>query len=278
MAFTPNTEPSSPVKPEQKPTLAAPTLTKRMAGDFIPEVTITVDKLPSKGLAYPKNAIIKYRAYSFGEIKKISQERLPEKDTIEFVLSGVECSFEKHLLTLADVLYIGLLRKISTIQGNKVIIQFKCGKCASIEKPVYDLMGLEFDDMKAPELPITAEVCGGEYSFMPMTVSQYFELCDEGMQKDTMRYMAKQAINSDEKTHEIFFRASMEDGLVLTEVDKLLYHGLKPINASCSKCKQSNEIELDGGQALILPFREFQEPPQARIRFGSKASHKPGGH
>jgi hypothetical protein len=242
---------------------------------FIPEVTLSLPQLPSRGIAYPKDAWIKYRAYSFGEIKKVNQERLNEKQTLEFMLSGVECSFDKKDITLADGLYIGLLRKISTLGTPKMVVQYTCVKCASHEKHVRDT-DFEFDDIKAPELPIKVDIKGQEYAFAPATLGKYFELCDEGKQKDDVALMAKQCTNhAYEDVYKMIYGLSVEDGIVMNEVDNYLYHGVKATQIQCSKCKFTQTIELDGGQALLIPFRVSEESAKSRIRFGNKTAHKP---
>ena len=70
----------------------------------------------------------------------------------------------------------------------------------------------------------------------------------------------------------------MEDISLLGEVDKFLFHGVKPLEGTCKKCKTITKIELDRGQALILPFREREKSTSNRIRFGSSKSGKRMGH
>lgn len=240
----------------------------------IPEVNLDLSALPSQGKAYPKGSWIKYRAYSFGEVKKVNQEKLSEKDSFEFMLSGVVCSFDKLDITVADALYIGLLRKISTLGATKMVVPFSCRKpdCGSHERPILDTSKLEFDDLAAEDLPVRAEFSFGEYHFQPLTVKRYYYLFDNGKKHTDELYCAAVQVDNREmeEAYKALYAMNADDGSVMNAVDEVLYHGLKAVRFECSKCKTPHEVELDGGQALLIPFREQQQSPKARIHFGLK--------
>lgn len=75
---------------------------------------IEVKELPSKFLPYPKGTKITYRPYLFGEVKKFNQGQQSTSQAWALIASGIKCSFDVNELTLSDLRYIGLLRKIST--------------------------------------------------------------------------------------------------------------------------------------------------------------------
>lgn len=236
--------------------------------NFIPEVSLEVKSLPSKALSYPPGSIIKYRPYSFGEIKKINQEKNSTKDTIEFALSGIQANFDVKKITISDLLFIGLLRKISTLGTTKVVIPYDCDKCKGKVREVVDTDKLEFDDIQAPSLPVVCDFGGKDFKFMPLTVEGYLELCDLGKQDEELSMMAKQVTNvAFDESYKTFYNATIEDGKFLDDIDKYLYHGIKPISSTCTQCKNKISIELDGGQALLVPFRGDQVPTKTRIRF-----------
>jgi hypothetical protein len=260
---------------------------KSEAEKDLPEVNIKVDHLPSKGLAYSgKYPKVSYRPYTFGEIKKINQDKgLSAKNRLEMVLSGIDCSFDKLELTISDLLYVGLLRKISTI-GSDINLTVSCAKC---KKPINENIGgakglIEFEDIKAPSLPIEADFSNGKsYEFSPLTVKEYFDLLDESPDKlDEIAMMARQCKNHDfQETYEFFQGLMPIDRLLLEEIEKYLDHGLKPIKLKCKNkssdsiiCSHETSVELDGGQALLTPFRGDQESISNRIHFGKRMPHK----
>jgi hypothetical protein len=241
---------------------------------FLPQVNITVSKLPSKSLPYP-NLTLKYRPYTFGEVKRVNQGRMDEKESIEFVLSGVETNIDKNDLTLADTLYIGLLRKISTIGSTKVVVPINCRRCNTPIRKLVDIDKLEFEDLKAPMLPVIGDFNMGEIAFKPVTVGQYFKLINMGKHDDDIALMSIQSNLDFDKAYKYFYNCSIEDGRTLDNVDEFLFHGLKPIDIHCNndKCNHVNKVELDGGEALLIPFRESEESAPSKIHFGTKAKH-----
>ena len=135
---------------------------KSSSKEFLPEVKMKVNGLPSRGIPYPNGASIKHRPFTFGEIKKISQSKLDTKEKFEFILSGIDCSFDKLDLTLPDFMYIGLLRKISTLGTTEGILVVKCPKCNKEHNERLEIGSakskIDFHDMKAPALPIIIEM------------------------------------------------------------------------------------------------------------------------
>lgn len=247
----------------------------------IPEVTLSVRELPSKGLTYPEGGFIKYRPYSFGEVKKTSGDKnISTKDGFLKVLEGVECNFDKNILTVSDVLYIGLLRKLSTLGSVKVTVPYKCESCSTENREVINTQELEFEDIKfdrSNQFPVIAELSTGTYQFKPLTISAFFNAIDAGKGNDEVGLIAACCVShSFENSYKVVDGALGEDAEIINEVDSLLYHGLKPVPSKCRKCGNIIQIELDGGQALVLPFRETRTTARNRIRFGSETPHQPG--
>jgi hypothetical protein len=72
----------------------------------------------------------------------------------------------------------------------------------------------------------------------------------------------------------------------LEEIDKLLYHGVKPIQLTCKNnievddvntgehklipCGNKFTVEADTPEVFVKPFREDGEPIRNRISFGNK--------
>lgn len=244
---------------------------------FLPEVKVPCTHLPSGGKPYPKDAWITHRPYMFGEVKQISASKLDNENSYEYILSGVECSFDKYKLTVPDVLYIGLLRKISTLGSTEIVARYGCNKCGKPGQFIFKTTDLEFDDLKAPKLPICVDMSFGEVQFSPMTVEDYLRMVKLDKGENEIALYAAQAKNLDfETAYNHFFNAQPGDSELLLEVDSLLYHSLKPFIKKCSNqladgkeiCGNPIKVELDGGQALLMPFRRNEGATKNKIRFG----------
>jgi len=279
--FTPQTIPGQAKAAQPQP---AP-IQEAKVGEFIPKVTLhDVTVLPSKGLAYPEGATIQYRPYAFGEVKMVSGAKYNTKQSFEFILKGVETSFDKKLLTIPDLLYIGLLRKLSTMGTTECIARYECNRCNKPGRIVFKTDELAFEDLAVPGLPVTADFSFGTFSFTPLNVDKYFMILDKGMDTNEVALYAAQVIAPAEKfdmIYKAFYKAETDDAMILQKVDKHLFHTLKPVLKKCTnqigeakegenpkKCGNSITIELDGGQALIMPFRKREESTGDSIRFG----------
>lgn len=224
---------------------------------FLPEINLTVDKLPSKGLPYPDKCAIKYRPYVYGELVKIAESKLSEQESIKLVLDGIECSFDKLELTVQDYLYIGLLRKISTINGDQYIVKYTCDKCGTDGNYMFESRDLEFQDLVVNELPIKFEFNQVSLEFTPITLSKYLKLLAEENQDDDMYWMAAQCKNYElEEARNLIYALPPELGSKVEKIDALLFHGLKQVKKPCKKCGNLIASALEAANTVILPFRE----------------------
>lgn len=278
--FVPDSHPNKPVQVKRNP---APE-------DSLSRVTNKPHHLPSRGIPYPKGFELSYRPFKFGEIKRISSSKnSTPRQMFEEVLSGVDCSFDKEDLTLSDILFIGLLRKISTLGTTDVILKYRCGKCKEVGNHRIKTDDLEFTDLLADysddeaQLPVSVEFSWGEENFTPLTLKDYYRLLDNNLEHSEIAKFSMEASHYGEGWEERYKKfddlEDLEDMRLLQEVEKLLYHELKPIEFECNikvegkVCGNKIHSELDGGQALILPFRERKVDVKGRIRLGSKVEH-----
>jgi len=254
---------------------------------YIPRVT--VDELPSGFKTYPKGCEISYRPYSYGEVKAISgSQNVDARSGIRRILEGVTTSFPKEDLTVGDALYLGLLRKLSTMGTAKVKAFWKCSRCGAQGTYVTQQDEFEFTDMKAPSLPVKLTLSTGEYEFMPLTVGDYFKLVEDGRENDAVSKLAHECRNrSLDDAYKTFFDVvNAEDAALLEKVDEYLFHELKPIEIQCTgkdnygeRCQSKIKLELDVGEQIILPFREErQESLDNRIHFGEASSDQSLGN
>lgn len=238
---------------------------------FITEIEVT--NPPSKFIPYPEGTTIKYRPYVFGEIKKHSNSKLSIEDQLYMVLDGITTTKIEPLdLTLADMLFLGVLRRISTVGDGEVKINSRCGKCGKVLESVIKHTDLEVRDLEVPALPVRVKLGERECHFKPLIVRDYLNLLNKNLHQDYIKLMAKTCINiEDEEAEELFFNLSRKDGETLEEVDGVLIHELVPIEIECdnSKCHYKNSIELEGGQNFVLvPFRESTESDSSGICYG----------
>ena len=248
---------------------------KPIETSHMPQVHLnTVDDLPSRFKAYPPNSSISYRPYTFGEVKQITGSvNLDTISGLKKILEGIETSFPVNDLTVGDVLYFGLLRKLSTLGSTKVNALWSCSKCGETGSYVAEQENLEFTDIKAEKLPITLDLSIGKRSFKPLTIGQYFEMVARGVEDDPIAKLAMECMGRDyEETYkELFNLTNPDDRELLEKIDEYLFHELKPILIPCTntECKNKISLELDVGGQVILPFREERQGTlDDRIHFG----------
>jgi len=267
--FTPQDQNFTPKKNDEK--------------TFLASINATVKKLPSKGLSYPANVEIRYRPYAYGEVKQISQSKMSEKDLYGFIMDGIDITgMDKGELTLGDAMYLAVYRKVSTLGTNKITVKYKCGGCSKESSTNFETREIKPKFIEAPRLPmkIELETAPKPLSFKPLTIGQYFEVQDKirlntNLDMD-MALIAFMADGDFEEIYDILYNLTSQNDIgTLKEIDRYLNHGLDSIKGQCTNpdekgtpCGHVTDIELDGGQALLLPFREDEEPTRSRISFG----------
>lgn len=292
-AFTPKRM-DEETTPEVKPTKKSKTDTlESKAEHFIPTVSVDTSKLPSRGLAYPKNAEINYRPYSYGEVKKVSQSKLSETEQFDFLVNGITVTGIEHDdLTLGDIMFIAIYRKLSTLGGSKIRVTHKCKGCGKPSENIVELASISANFIKAPKLPMKIVFDDEVYKFGPMTLGQYKKAYGLMLSKPDLDeefcLMSVQCLSHEfDKVYNRFYNLSTSSEIEsLSKIDEYLGHGLKPVSVKCKnlvddkdvepvdgktaqkECGHQTEIELDGGQALLLPFRELEESIGRNIHFG----------
>lgn len=244
----------------------------------LPVINMDIKRLPSQGKVYPKDFVIQYRSYSFGEIQKVATSKLNERQVIELILSGVKTNLSKKLFTLNDVLFIGLLRKISSLGTAKVRVPFTNPVTKKVDYHLLSIDDIEFYDIQAPAIPATVTMSdGNDYEFGPMLVKDYLNLVKAGKDKDPVAMYSAMCRNHPFNEVYSFFNntQSREDGEILEEIDELFSHGIKPIEVKYTfekggqKVEKTLKIRLEERQALLLPFREEGKSVRDKIRFGT---------
>lgn len=250
-------------------------------------------KLPSGSKTYPSGYKIFYKTYSFSEIRKFSGNKLSFEENCKLVMEGVTTEgFDKWDITFYDFLYISLLRKLSTLRSPKFKILYICSQCGKNTSAVFSLEEVDFDELSV-ELPINYVTDDVTYTFMPLTIGNYLRLVnpEDASSRLAICCTSHQFMDAYKMISE---EGDIENLSLFTEIEDHLYHGLKPFKFTCRErigeedkeakkasvekrelykdprpfCNKEYESELDGGELLIIPFRESEGTGGNRICFG----------
>jgi hypothetical protein len=262
------------------------------ANKHITEIEMKFDKLPSKGLGYPADGKILYRGYTFGEIGKISnlnRNHVTLELVVQTALEGIKTvGFDKSKLSFVDVLLLGLYRRVSSQGELQFEMPYQCAKCKSTKgKAVFSHGDIEFSDIEnAAEItlfPVEAEVAGKELKISYPTVGNMLDPRIKAKKNKAVAIQALQITNMDFEEAYKFIEGldilTQEDDIdVLRDVDKILHHDIKPIKATCknkvlsektgteSVCNHVNQVDIEGKELIIRPFRRSDEPNRSKIR------------
>lgn len=247
--------------------------------EMLPQIEVT--QLPSGFLSYPKGVKIQYRPYVFGEIKKFNQSNQSKLDTYQMALDGVSVTgMPIDSLTFPDVIYIALLRKISSLGDTSFSLSYKCRYCDKTNTVSINHTNVGFTDMEIKELPIVATLSNGtELEFGLFTFANYKALQEKTRSNPTinedMYAMALTVQNmSADDAYQAIYNSTLKDGAILDYVDHLQYHNVAPLTLKCEGCKHGNKVRLTGGDVLIGPFRESPEYVKSRVRTGVQDASK----
>lgn len=247
-----------------------------------------VEHLPSAGKAYPPGTRISYRPYTLGESVHAEASRLDMRGTYDLILKGVDCgTMDKFKLTLPDVLFLGLVRKIASLGTTKVNLTTTCPFCKGMNRTPVECSALDFEDLQVPELPIVVDFSFGSHEFRPLTLESYLDLLDRSLEEDFVAIMAAQCATNLPLNDRIEMIRSMtdpEDISLVKQIDEMLHHQLKPIPIVCPQ--ETDQLEEDGrvrtcgrrypvalddvSAAFVLPFSGRPgERSSGKISFGS---------
>jgi hypothetical protein len=238
-----------------------------------------IEKLPSGGLSYPENWKISIRPYSFGDVLSLARAAETGIGALDKILSGIKCSFDKELLLPADILYLGIYRKLVSTKHSKIEFTVECPVCAKENKKVMELTELKFKEIEIPKLPIRAKLEAGTLEFMPITLGKYREVLKKfNGAPDWLLAFSVQNMDPGE-ARDIIMNAVDIDKEVLDEVADLLNFGLLPIEFECQDefCDNIITVNLESPETVVMPFRESGESYQDRIEFGNEPRSKRSG-
>ena len=254
---------------------------------------VTPSDLPSRFLPYPPGASISYRPYNFDELSTFSDSQVNFRERIKFVSRGIICrGMEPEDLTLADWLYLGLLRKISVFQQAKFTVTVPADKALGrrAHSEQIEIASLAVDDIKAPALPAVINLGGRELHFSPLTVGRFDDLLgrldaeakaagDEDSRDPTeAELIAWQCVNAEPDDVLPLVKGAMGAELLgLEKMDEMFAHRVKPIRINWTQKAQgpdekdmecSETVRVDDPTALVWPFRGDAVAAGGAVRFG----------
>ena len=245
------------------------------------------DDIPSRYLPYPSGTSIFYRPYTFGEIETFNDSALSESERLRFVLAGILCKgIEPGALTLADWLYLGMLRKLSVFGTNKFTVVVPAneeeGRLAHSE--IIDMNRISVHDLDVPALPACITINGKDTHFNPLTVGAFAELMVK-LREDATRagddvevrspteseILAYQCINMPtEDALKLIQGATKHELIDLQDLDRLFQHRVNPLTITWMQDEKeyTETIAIDDPIALVWPFRGPEESSRSTLRFG----------
>lgn len=229
-----------------------------------------VTELPSGFKAYPQNAQILYRPYNYQELDDYNDSMVLLSEGYRFILGGIEVrNMRREDITLGDFLYIALLRKLSSLGTQQFTVSITHG--AERYSKVYTFEDIEFSELLAPNLPVSAVIAGVKMVFKPLTIGQFISLCESKLQDNERALMAAQCINLPFKDARQLIDGAMGDDLfTLHTVDQYLTHSIKPLEISYTHQGRAcnSRVDIDDPLSIVAPFRGQEEPAGNTIRFG----------
>jgi hypothetical protein len=247
---------------------------------FIPSIKLSVSRLPSGGKTYPKNVQISYRGYLFGELQEINGSKgRPLLDTMKDAMSGVTTlGMDTTALTLPDAVYLGILRRMSTTGASEFEIKYVCrnDKCRELNTHTFSQQNISFNDLAIDGVGVKIELTNGKtYELSPLTFGDFIRLANgipgskvKGeLIKNKTATLAIMCRNMpfDEVYNDFYTITHPEDIEAIREVNELLHHDLKPLDAICKKCGHANKVVLEGRDSLITPFRGGGSSDRKRV-------------
>ena len=239
---------------------------------------VRMNELPSEFKPYPKNAEIWYRTYTFDEIDSFNNYgSMSALERLEFIASAVETrNMKKDDMTVQDLLYAGLLNKLSTFGTRTFSVHIRHDD-NSEHTVTYNLNDLYFEELQAPDLPVETTIQGQLLRFMPITLAMCKKLGDKMPDDGKLSAgdaLAAQCVNMEFNDARLLIGGSSgNDMMVLKEIHRILSHGVQPLDAVYTLedgTEVRRSVGLTNPRTLVYPFREQGISFGNAIRFGAR--------
>lgn len=232
-----------------------------------------VDNVPSRMIPYPEGSSINWRAFTFGEVKKINSSRLDFPTLIkEVFIKGIDVQgFDVWDLTIYDFIFINLMRRMSTVGDGTLENTVDCPKCSKPSKTRITQEHMEFEDLKMErsDYPFKVTLDNGDVLEVgALTVGNLVKVIEKNLgEEDEITILAHCIMNTSSTIDELIekiYNLSPNEGLALEQADAVMIHGLKPFVVQCENeyptgtkqiCGNPTDIELESREMIISPFR-----------------------
>lgn len=212
-----------------------------------------VTALPSNFLAYPKDVEIYFKPLTTGEIERLNESELSLTLKIESDMNSIFVKgMDKYDLTKDDYAYIALMRKLYSQDEVLGVLNYRCEECQNMNRVEFNLKELEFTFPEVVKAPALIEVGGYWLKIGFMTVKGMLELAKlqetKSLQPSDTYAMMVQGVGTGIDINSITWREKTFDEIVkiiesawgeeievLSTVDTMLYHGIKPMEVTCTQ-------------------------------------------
>lgn len=204
---------------------------------------LTLRDIPSKFKGYSIKEL-QIQGFDFDDMRIFSSKRVPEAAVIQLMERTV-INFNIYDLSYQDFQFALLANTFFTDPNQKWEWDLECPHCGKPFKAILtpELIS-QFDDLKAPSLPIYVELNGEEFEFGLYTVRTHVELLDAkkwaNFNQDILTLAGcVKNMSIEEAYNKIRKLKSAVDFEVLKEVQVLLNHGPSSI-----KIKHSDRVKV----------------------------------
>lgn len=213
---------------------------------------IPITELPSEFKGYPVGTKIYYKPLTLEELEALNSSEIEPARAVAMLLNAIHSTtLPSEELYYWDVMYIGIQRKLLAFGNTKGTLYRRCKVCGNLVSKSFEYTELEFEQIKAPALPMRMEVCGKKLEFSELTMKDFLQVETE---QGALGVYARMIKNLPFKeAYELVKNATGTDIKKLRFVDKQLDYGLKPFYVTC-------ENEIDGKSCGNQVVMEVQSP------------------
>jgi hypothetical protein len=238
----------------------------------------TLTELPSRFKGYGGIDYIEICAFTLGEMKYLASH-LTSLQVIDSFKPKIR-NIDIMELSVYDFYFITNFINVMTTKCSDWIMQISCGSCGENFEYRTDKDGMfVFDDLEIPELPVIVTLGGTEFKFDIPRVKDIYtsrELGKKYPDSDsgliTLACQARISMLPQTALKILEGLTDVDDRDLVDKLQKLFYHGEKPVSAKCPKCGFEGRYVVGSDITTIKPFREDEGHLDARIKFGDGVS------
>jgi hypothetical protein len=263
-----------PVQEETKPQEKVPVTEPKIVTEKSCEV-FTVKDLPSKFKPYSDLDYIELRSFTLKELKYLASKDLSDSQTIETFGKAIR-NVDVNNLSYPDYLFVGTHITVFTSNSHEWTAGIYCKKCGEETKVQLASQNLiKFEDLKVPALPIIIDIKGVECHFDVLRVKdikpieQFIRDVDKQLHGLASLAHIIRNMNPNEAFELLCSITDNEEIELLELIQEELFHGVLPLEITCSKCKHLDSYKVGFEVSTLKPFRADGYNLKNRINYGS---------